>query len=341
MSKKDIIIQQLDKTKLKEILTHWGLEGFVNTLFPRFEKCNNIIYFLSKHDREYVLRVSFRSDRPTDMLIAETDFVNYLRSNKVDVTYPIPTSSQNYVVTIELGEISINCVLFTKAPGIPMPKNKHQYKRCITVNEYFYDIGKKMGNMHRLSTNYTPNIRHKKRFELIDYIENVLMDKYLPSKYPVLREKFQDLISESKRLPKDNKCFGLIHADICDSNILVDMETSKLTLFDFDDCAYCWFMYDIANVWSKGFAWIKNEITIEEKKFKFSDRFEKIMSGYQSEHNLSNYWLAKLSFFLKLVEMQELMTIFQKAALNEMEIDYTDDLKNRIECMESGRSYFR
>ena len=38
--------------------------------------------------------------------------------------------------------------------------------------------------------------------------------------------------------------FGLIHADMRLANILVDGE--QVTLIDFDDCGFCWFMYDFA-----------------------------------------------------------------------------------------------
>lgn len=38
--------------------------------------------------------------------------------------------------------------------------------------------------------------------------------------------------------------FGLIHADMRLANLLVDGEA--VTLIDFDDCGFCWFMYDFA-----------------------------------------------------------------------------------------------
>ena len=38
--------------------------------------------------------------------------------------------------------------------------------------------------------------------------------------------------------------FGLIHADMRLGNLLV--EGDKITLIDFDDCGFCWYMYDFA-----------------------------------------------------------------------------------------------
>ena len=38
--------------------------------------------------------------------------------------------------------------------------------------------------------------------------------------------------------------FGLIHADMRLGNLLVDGE--RVTLLDFDDCGFGWFLYDLA-----------------------------------------------------------------------------------------------
>jgi Ser/Thr protein kinase RdoA (MazF antagonist) len=46
------------------------------------------------------------------------------------------------------------------------------------------------------------------------------------------------------RLGRDPSTFGMIHADLHDGNLLVDGE--RLTVIDFDDCAFGWYAYDIA-----------------------------------------------------------------------------------------------
>lgn len=47
-------------------------------------------------------------------------------------------------------------------------------------------------------------------------------------------------------LPKDADSYGLIHNDFNDGNFTVDYDNDNITAFDFDDCCYFWFMYDIA-----------------------------------------------------------------------------------------------
>ena len=46
------------------------------------------------------------------------------------------------------------------------------------------------------------------------------------------------------RLPRDPLWFGMIHADLHHGNLLADGE--RLTVIDFDDCAFGWHLYDLA-----------------------------------------------------------------------------------------------
>ncbi|MFC8799443.1 phosphotransferase enzyme family protein [Promicromonospora sp. NPDC057138] len=52
--------------------------------------------------------------------------------------------------------------------------------------------------------------------------------------------------------PRDAAAWGLVHADLRPSNIMIDPSTSSghgggtLTIIDFDDCGHTWFQYDFA-----------------------------------------------------------------------------------------------
>ena len=42
------------------------------------------------------------------------------------------------------------------------------------------------------------------------------------------------------------QCYGLAHLDLHFGNFFVDVASSQITLFDFDDCAYGWYLMDLA-----------------------------------------------------------------------------------------------
>src|SRR5271154_671527 len=70
--------------------------------------------------------------------------------------------------------------------------------------------------------------------------------------HPVFSAAERRLVMETRdrirgamdRLGCDPAIFGMIHADLHDGNLLSDGE--RLTVIDFDDCAFGWFAYDIA-----------------------------------------------------------------------------------------------
>jgi Ser/Thr protein kinase RdoA (MazF antagonist) len=48
------------------------------------------------------------------------------------------------------------------------------------------------------------------------------------------------------RFGHDADRFGLVHADMRLANLLVDGQSEELTVIDFDDCGFSWYLYDLA-----------------------------------------------------------------------------------------------
>ena len=97
-------------------------------------------------------------------------------------------------------------------------------------------------------------------------------------------------------LPKDNDSYGLIHQDAHAGNFFVD-ENGNITLFDFDDCVYGWFVYDIAMV-------VFYMVTNHPDPVGFGTTFwPHFWSGYQQENDLDPAWLAEMPAFFKLREV--------------------------------------
>lgn len=46
--------------------------------------------------------------------------------------------------------------------------------------------------------------------------------------------------------------YGLVHFDFSDGNNHIDMGNGNITVFDFDNCMYCWYIFDLANLWTHG-----------------------------------------------------------------------------------------
>ena len=69
-------------------------------------------------------------------------------------------------------------------------------------------------------------------------------ERYLPQSESVVWAEYRRLMDWLHKLPKDDQSFGLIHGDFGATNYRY--KDNRLCVFDFDDCCYHWFAYDLA-----------------------------------------------------------------------------------------------
>ena len=120
-----------------------------------------------------------------------------------------------------------------------------------------YEQLKKTGGvaakLHNMEENQPHNPEKFKRFtwDIEDTLyENSRWGSY--KEFPYMDSEGQDILSRAagiieKRLSlygRNIRNYGLIHADLHSENILV--EGDRISLIDFDDCGYSWFLYDLA-----------------------------------------------------------------------------------------------
>ncbi|MDX1359487.1 MAG: phosphotransferase, partial [Clostridia bacterium] len=122
--------------------------------------------------------------------------------------------------------------------------------------------------------------------------------KYLPKDQFMIAEKAHDIINKLMKLDTGRESYGLIHTDIHHGNFFYD--GSKITIFDFDDCAYKHFISDIAIA---VFYSMMSKNTFKSKE-DFAEFFlYNFMEGYDAENTLDSKWMKMLPDFLKLREV--------------------------------------
>jgi Ser/Thr protein kinase RdoA (MazF antagonist) len=149
--------------------------------------------------------------------------------------------------------------------------------------------------MHRLTKDYSP----PKGLGRIQWYNDEYLDRNLiPSDQELVRERFDELMNHFKKQTPSRDTFGLIHQDVHHENMFLD--SSRLTVLDFDDSVYGFFIFDIAN--ALGFSiWEKSD---EMSNRQFADFYlEHFMKGYQKENRLFETWEEDLPKALKLFEI--------------------------------------
>ncbi len=302
--------------------------------FGDYEGCANLVYRYEVDGQPRVLRISYRPDRTVERVQAELHFVNYLAEGGVRVSVPVPSGNGNLLEVIPAAGIPFIAVSFVRGRGVRVPDNGYRYREGVSLDEYFQNWGQVLGQMHRLAKTYQPVSRIVKRPEWHEweYYNGFPYGERLP----IIKEKYGQLLSELHALPKDSDSYGLLHNDFNDGNFTVDYENGNITVFDFDDCCYFWFMYDLACAWEGGIGRTMFRPLDERKAF--MDRYmDQVLTGYTRENSLTGEWLDRLPLFLRLIQMQELMHFAQY--LDEPDDELQAELRYKITCIEKDIPY--
>ena len=117
---------------------------------------NRIIIVSKNEDKQYILRIADLGDRSEKDYLAETEYVHYLAENGAPVADVIPSVNGRLVESMEAEGKTVYVSLFAYAKGMLLVDNGYRYREGASLDEYFYNTGKALGAIHRLSKEYEP-----------------------------------------------------------------------------------------------------------------------------------------------------------------------------------------
>lgn len=299
-------------------------EGDINRL-PEHEGGRNKIFRCSKG----IIRVAELDDRSLEDYLAEAEFVRYLATNGAPVADIRSSIHGNLVEQIEREGRKLYVSLFCYAKGMLIADNGYRYRENAPLSEYFYNTGKALGKIHKLSKIYEPE---HTRINYFDKYNRDYIDKLMGNQYAELKRAISEHFNVFCELPQDSESYGLVHFDFSDGNYHVDMETGDITVFDFDNCMYCWYMFDLANLWTHGWGWCMSEPDIERRKEIMADYFDAILQGYRAETDVSTELLQKLPLFINMVLIENIVDEFECCKRENTEVEY-EDIEDATECL--------
>jgi amicoumacin kinase len=265
----------------------YDIDPAATRLLDGFE---SFIYEFICPDGDYVLRIGHSARRNPDLIRGKVDWINYLSDRGTSVSRAVLSSAGNLIESVDDTQSGqFLCTSFVRARGGIAGEE-------YINNRLFFNYGRLLGRMHALARNYRLPQPAWKRPEWDDPA-NICADLWMPEKYAALLPKYRELIAHLTGLPRDAAGYGMIHQDAHMGNLFVD-EDYTLTLFDFDDCVYGHFIYDIAMVLFYMVGWGGDDVP------GFAGRFMPIfLQGYREQNRLDPVWLAELPYFLKLREI--------------------------------------
>jgi amicoumacin kinase len=249
----------------------------------------SFMYEFERPDGSFILRIGHSQRRTPDLIRGEVDWINYLAAGGASVSRAILSENGKLVELVDDDQGGqFLCTAFARAPG-------HTVKREQINERLFLNYGRLIGRMNALAKTFVLPNPAWKRYEWDDH-ENLCVEDWLPPHEKGILERYLLLKDYLISLPKDSESYGMIHQDAHPGNFFVD-DDYRITLFDFDDCVYGHFIYDIAMVLFYTSMWKKDAAEFTRK---FMPLF---LRGYRDENPLDPAWLKELPHFLKLREI--------------------------------------
>jgi Ser/Thr protein kinase RdoA (MazF antagonist) len=315
----------------------YGLGGYETRLVEAHDGGRNVVYACEKEgDDPKILRIAFLNDRSREDFLAEVEYIRYLFKHGGSVSDVISSRKGNLLEEITHNNHTFYVCLFEKAGGKRLVENHYRYREGVPITEYYYNCGKVLGKLHQISKGYTP-VHHRYRF--FDKYNAEYIDQLIPGSLPLLKEKLAELLKTLEGLGRNGESYGMVHFDYNDGNYSIDFDTGQITVFDFDNACYCWYMFDLAGLWISGVGWIQSEPDAGKREKFMDDYFETVLAGYRSETKIDDSMLDKVPLFIKVSIMENIVDAFEVMRNNGEEPECDEWLSYRIKCLEEDIPY--
>jgi Ser/Thr protein kinase RdoA (MazF antagonist) len=283
----------------------------------------SFIYEYSHAGKDYILRIghSLRRDKP--LVLAEVNWINHLADGGARVARAVQSLNDNLVETIDDGHgDDFIAASFVKARGTQLAGDAW-------TPELIEEYGRTLGKLHALSKNYSAPVGSVQRPA---WNERIMCEIYCleSTQHAGLIEYHQEIMDQLEGLDKNPEVYGLIHQDAHAGNFLVD-DTGKLTLFDFDDCTYSWFVNDLAIALFYRVFWEEDAGSVTD------DFLRHLIAGYREETSIESSWVAEIPYFMKIRELDLFAAIHRSFDVDNIQDPFPKHfMKNRLQRIEAG-----
>lgn len=195
----------------------------------------DLIFTCSSRGEDSVFKVAHSSKQRSDKIFSEVDWLDHLRKNGVNIAFPIASENGKLMEVVKSSDTYFTVVKYSKAEG-----------RQVTFRDwndsFFEELGRLTGRLHSATKSYVPADGIIKRDDCVVNDSERVRKNNAPGSELV--EAMDRLLQRANTIPRDKNSYGLLHNDINDGNMFIDR--GKICLFDSADCAYSWYVTDIA-----------------------------------------------------------------------------------------------
>ena len=218
------------------LVKNWCYDEPSLELFQYFRISANAIYPFRINGEVCFLRYCPTSEKKKENILAELEFVAYLRSQQFPALEPVPAKSGEVMVQKMTPWGEYYASVFKRVKGKEISESGSDDK-------ILFAYGAALGHLHRLSSEFTnPKTKRWTHVDVFNWIECELRqlddERLALAELELLRETFADL-------PIHAENYGLIHYDFEPDNVFYDEISQACSVIDFDDAMYHWYIMDV------------------------------------------------------------------------------------------------
>ena len=249
-------------------------------------KVENFVYKANIGEKDVILRVTESKQRQAEELNAELQWIQYLRDRDASAVAPLRNLDQKWVSSLQDSDGQLfHATCFDYAKGRPVQD------ALLEPSQTYEFVGKLMAHMHQVAIDW--NLNHE---------SEVLARSHWQEERALLEaKKWADFFGDKtvlenaqvrlQSLPQLPHNYGLVHGDVHTGNFFV--ADQSISLFDFDDSSYHWFMYDLSvPLVNLHFEAYQRQLLEEYENHRIA-----FLQGYESVRKLSTEDLEQIEWF--------------------------------------------
>lgn len=270
------------------LLENWEYDRNSTDLFENYRISANALYPFRNEGETYFLRFCPASEKPKENILAELEFIGYLRSYNYGALVPVRSKSGEELVVKSTPWGEYYASVFIRVPGNPLSETPLE-------DEIVLAHGAALGRLHKLSCKYgAPQYKRWSHRDVFEWIEATLCETCIEenafTELGLLRRFFSEI-------PCNSKNYGLVHYDFELDNVFYDPFTRRISVIDFDDAMYHWYAIDVEQALDS----LKSETDLPEEEF--HQKAALFLEGYRSQFELNEEMLPAMPALRRFVNL--------------------------------------
>jgi Ser/Thr protein kinase RdoA (MazF antagonist) len=281
---------------------------------PKFIRYfENFVYDVRRDDVDCILRITHSSHRITEQVSAEIHWLNYMVENGVSASPALRAPTGSYVFRMNAAKGYFTASLFLKAEGV-------HGKQAELSGDHYFILGRLIGKTQRLSKQYKVPWHLPSRNHWFEESYNDAR-KFLPTSDEPIVLLIETHIAKVKAWKTSPDNYGIIHSDAHPGNFFVD--GSQITLFDFDDVHYNFFVCDAVTIFFSILSWQTESGNRHQLAATLQRQF---WLGFNEQSSIDDIWLERIPDLILLRIMGIYVVLHAKLYPNRLTNDDKDNL---------------